>query len=165
MERNLGSAKDVGLCVMFPVVPLMTFLSACRVEQVDWLCGTQSSGLSGFNPFLILHNFCVLEQVPQLLSASSLGCWEDKWQSWRLLNPVLTGILYMHYVMSLCEFYPFSLIHVPAELHFTQNIFSCFRMVSKNCSSVVCLRLDLCKLHFLKTKKSYCSSLNNRPMD
>lgn len=77
MERNLGFSQDVGSCVMFPMASCMTFLSAWRVQQVDWLCGTQSSvpGLSRLDPFLILlDNFCVLEQVPQLLSASSLGC-------------------------------------------------------------------------------------------
>lgn len=73
MERNLAFAQDTGSCVMFPVVPLMTFLSACSSvgglalwHKQSRLC-TQSSvpGLSRLGPFLILlHNFCVLEQVP-----------------------------------------------------------------------------------------------------
>lgn len=38
MERNLGSAKDVGLCVMFPMAPLMTFLFfSLHAELSRWI--------------------------------------------------------------------------------------------------------------------------------
>lgn len=89
------------------------------------LC-TQSSvpGFSTSDPFLILHNFSV--SLNKSLSFSLLPHWEveriSDFQSWRLLNPMLTGIIYVHYRMCSCEFYLFILIHVPVELHFTQDI-------------------------------------------
>lgn len=69
MERNLASAQDVGSCVMFPMIPLMTLLSALGVQQVDWLCGTSRAGSARRALYLvslrrILSSFSTISLCP-----------------------------------------------------------------------------------------------------